>query len=172
MPVESDGISPIICHPDLPHQLKPGKIVAVVGSELRSQNDRGVCTRPTCRSDAGPAFAVAQSDFPSPTIVVGQLNDGVFNSLVFHPGPSALRGRQIRRYGCTVCSLVYLAMRNGTEIRVSTSAPPNTVKAGRETTHHFKTGRSATPVNFTLTKLHQHQAQMRRNRSSAGPAVA
>ena len=44
MPVESDGISPIICHPDLPHQLKPGKIVAVVGSELRSQNDRGVCT--------------------------------------------------------------------------------------------------------------------------------
>ena len=128
--------------------------------------------RPACRSDAGPAFAVAQSDFPSPTIVVGQLNDGVFNSLVFHPGPSALRGRQIRRYGCTVCSLVYLAMRNGTEIRVSTSAPPNTVKAGRETTHHFKTGRSATPVNFTLTKLHQHRAQMRRNRSSAGPAVA
>jgi hypothetical protein len=23
-------------------------------------------------------------------------------------------------------------------------------------TRHFKTGHSATPVNFTLTKLHQH----------------
>jgi hypothetical protein len=36
MPVESDGISAVICHPHLSHQLKPGKIIAVVGSELRS----------------------------------------------------------------------------------------------------------------------------------------
>jgi len=39
--------------------------------------------------------------------------------------------------------------------------------------HKFKTGpRDQGRVNPALTKLHQHCQQMRRNRSSAGPAVA
>lgn len=33
---------------------------------------------------AGPVFSGAKLDFPSPTGAVSQLNDGVFNSSVFH----------------------------------------------------------------------------------------
>jgi hypothetical protein len=39
-------------------------------------------------------------------------------------------------------------------------------------TRHIKSATLKSDVNVTLTKLHQHCRQMRRNRSSAGPAVA
>jgi hypothetical protein len=47
------------------------------------------CRRSTCPGYPGFAFAFAQFDFPSPTSALGQLNDGVFYSLVFHGNPSA-----------------------------------------------------------------------------------
>jgi len=42
-----------------------------------------------CQGSANPsytgfAFAVTKPDFPSPTAAIGQLNDGVFYSIVFH----------------------------------------------------------------------------------------
>jgi hypothetical protein len=40
--------------------------------------------RSTHRSCAGFVFPVTKSDFPSPTGVASQLNDGVFYAFVFH----------------------------------------------------------------------------------------
>jgi hypothetical protein len=42
------------------------------------------CHRSTYESHARLAFASAQINFPSPTTVISQLNDGVFHSFVFH----------------------------------------------------------------------------------------
>jgi hypothetical protein len=47
------------------------------------------CHRAAYRCYAGFRFAIADSDFPSPTIAFGQLNDGVFHSSVFHRISSA-----------------------------------------------------------------------------------
>jgi hypothetical protein len=47
-------------------------------------------------------------------------------------------------------------------------APPHVQATRASKKSAAKTG----GVNFALTKLHQHCLQMRRNRSSAGPAVA
>ncbi len=47
------------------------------------------CHRAAYRCYAGFCFAIADSDFPSPTIAFGQLNDGVFHSSVFHRISSA-----------------------------------------------------------------------------------
>jgi hypothetical protein len=36
VPVEPDGISPVICHRDLPHQRMPGNVGAVAGSRFHA----------------------------------------------------------------------------------------------------------------------------------------
>jgi hypothetical protein len=42
------------------------------------------CRRSACRGHARFDFAIAEYHFPSPTSAIGQLNNGVFHTLVFH----------------------------------------------------------------------------------------
>jgi hypothetical protein len=42
------------------------------------------CRHSTYRSHTGFVFAVAWSDFPAPTGIVNQLNDGIFYASIFH----------------------------------------------------------------------------------------
>ncbi len=64
--------------------------------------------RPTDRSRTGFVLAIAKADLPSPNPVFGQLNDGVFYSLVFHdmrPPMSGARHTPKRLPGMSTCEL-------------------------------------------------------------------
>jgi hypothetical protein len=68
------------------------------------------CIRSTYPIYAGFSLAVGKADFPSPTSAVGQLDNRVFGSLVFHKRFLRLSGMELSQDESQVCSLVYLTM--------------------------------------------------------------
>jgi len=109
MTVLANDICPVLCHLRVPHLIwgsqKSLFVCSVPDSKRRSyflsfrvrstSYSASLIANARHRSDTGFVFAVTKPDFPSPTSVIGQLNDGVFYPFVFHgyPGSAWMRGR-------------------------------------------------------------------------------